>query len=712
MPSGEVYRVRSDTFAHRVGPHVHRFIPRSLRGRLALAAVLCSLVAVWVTYGLVRYVADLEFERAVQQSAVGHLDAFDAFVVTQRDEMGAFATSLSESVAARGGPSALATRTAGLVRSMSIARASSAVVLDEQGRSAFASGTPADLSMLRAVASALGTRTADGLEWSGRVMVVGAHAVRMADRTVGYVVAARPLESEVGSRFLPLDDSLDITFGPPDPAILSYPDTPVGGFIGGSDTQVLDDGSSRTLAVLPSISETQAGVALFVVRDARLTAAMDRSVRAALATAIFVSLLGMGVGMVLARTVQRPIDRTRRHLRDEGARALEGLPVTPAGVRRETTTEFVELSREVDLLLEALSSRHNELVTARDHARKAEETLRIAVDGSPEMKLVAENGIIIFANPAAQTLTGTPIEDIVGKPSAQVIREWDVRLEDGTPLTIEAAFGMAGRPIPMRGTSRDGVERSIELMTVPMSEDRSRTLITIRDTTEERRLEAIREEIFSLVSHDLRAPLTVVRGYLDILQRPLQPEARERALESARHNADKMEALLEGLLEATAPEDLLAPKSIKPTPLCDIARDVVSSMQAAAHGHSIVAACDGEPLVLGEERRLRQALVNLVANAIKYAPEETTITVRVGQAGGLGILAVEDEGPGIPAENREEVFARYGRLASAEKKPGLGLGLYIVNVIADTHGGRARVEDAPGGGARFLLEIPLAPDET
>jgi signal transduction histidine kinase len=146
-----------------------------------------------------------------------------------------------------------------------------------------------------------------------------------------------------------------------------------------------------------------------------------------------------------------------------------------------------------------------------------------------------------------------------------------------------------------------------------------------------------------------------------------------------------------------------------PVPLCELAEDVATSMQTTAPEHTVSFVCRKDGIALGEEKRLRQALVNLVTNAIKYAPAGTAITVAVeaGKDDTRAALVVEDCGRGIPDEYKRTVFDRFTRVdAATAGKPGLGLGLYIVKVIAESHGGRVYVEDRDGGGARFIIELP------
>ncbi len=233
-------------------------------------------------------------------------------------------------------------------------------------------------------------------------------------------------------------------------------------------------------------------------------------------------------------------------------------------------------------------------------------------------------------------------------------------------------------------------------------------MLTARNVTDEHRLEALRAEIVSLVSHDLRAPLTVISGYLELLSRPIDDEARAKAYEAARTAADRMASLIGELLETTRAEQVFAPAVFEKVRLGLLAEDVAEAMRLGSN-REIVIVKRKKAEVLGDPLRLRQAIENLIGNAIKHTPDGTDVTVIVDATETHGFLAVEDCGPGVPDDARESIFERFTQLRHRAGREGLGLGLYIVRVIAESHGGSVHAESAESGGARFVLEIPLAP---
>lgn len=216
-------------------------------------------------------------------------------------------------------------------------------------------------------------------------------------------------------------------------------------------------------------------------------------------------------------------------------------------------------------------------------------------------------------------------------------------------------------------------------------------------------------DVVPVVVHEVRAPLTVLLGYLDILRRPLPEKERDAALRAARQAVHRMDDLLEDLLTASGVEDIFNPKEAVPLRADDLARDAAAAFGPIADREiSVIAECS--PVVLGEERRLLQALDNLITNAATYSPEGTTVRISVECPADTALIAVEDEGPGIPSEERERVFEPYTRLhgPNGAGRPGLGLGLYVVRAIARGHGGEARAEEpTSGAGARLVIELPV-----
>jgi signal transduction histidine kinase len=288
-----------------------------------------------------------------------------------------------------------------------------------------------------------------------------------------------------------------------------------------------------------------------------------------------------------------------------------------------------------------------------------------------------------------------------------------VKDEHGRALTADDIYRKAlGGPTVIYLDTPDAPGRWYVVQVQRHADDfHNRILITLRDVTEERRLQQVRSEIVSIVSHDLRTPLAVVVGYLDLLRRPMSEEDRLKALDAAKRSAGRMADILEDLLSATRAEELLAPASLVPVPLAALAEDVVSSMAPTHTDREFAVAAECRPVVMGDEGRLRQALVNLVTNAFKYSPDGSPVSVNVTCGADRAQLAVEDAGTGVAEGDRLRIFERFARLeGDREHQAGAGLGLYIVRIVSENHGGHVSVEESSLGGARFVIDLPWGGD--
>lgn len=208
------------------------------------------------------------------------------------------------------------------------------------------------------------------------------------------------------------------------------------------------------------------------------------------------------------------------------------------------------------------------------------------------------------------------------------------------------------------------------------------------------------------VAHELRTPITVIRGTLELMEDGADDPAATRAL--VVDELDRMTRIVEDLLLLAKAErpDFLA---FGETNLTDLVVDVVAKARALGNRHWRVAQVSEGTLFI-DGQRLTQALMQLAANAVRHTRAGDLIEVGSQLREGLLLLWVRDAGPGVGPQDRERIFERFvqaGRVVSADaSSPGIGLGLAIVLEIAQAHGGTAWVEDAEGGGARFVIALP------
>ncbi len=231
-----------------------------------------------------------------------------------------------------------------------------------------------------------------------------------------------------------------------------------------------------------------------------------------------------------------------------------------------------------------------------------------------------------------------------------------------------------------------------------------------------RELDRLKSDFLAEMSHDFRRPLTVVRGAVELLssERPGPLAERQRELvERAQRNVHRLEEFTEDLLEMARIEHHAIELDRVEMDACALVREVVDDERPLAQekGQTLDVACVPDAVtIVADTGRLRRAVGNLVGNAIKFAPPSTPIAVRTARNGTTFSVSVTDHGPGVPPAEREKIFEKFARGQRAPFVGGAGLGLSIARSLAELHGGGVRYEDAPGGGATFVLTVPVGID--
>ena len=226
-----------------------------------------------------------------------------------------------------------------------------------------------------------------------------------------------------------------------------------------------------------------------------------------------------------------------------------------------------------------------------------------------------------------------------------------------------------------------------------------------RDATE-RRL----RQFLADASHELRTPLTSIQGFAELFR---LDAARDRVdlaviLRRIEEEAARMKTLVEDLLLLARLDDT-RPVRRAPVDLAVVAADACSDAIAVAPDRSVVLDAPEPVVVAGDGDHLRQAMANLVGNALRHTPTGTGIDVGARRDGDGARLWVRDHGPGLSADTLEHAFDRFWQADHARTGAGAGLGLSIVSAIVDEHGGTIAAENADGGGARFTIRLPMEP---
>jgi signal transduction histidine kinase len=238
-----------------------------------------------------------------------------------------------------------------------------------------------------------------------------------------------------------------------------------------------------------------------------------------------------------------------------------------------------------------------------------------------------------------------------------------------------------------------------------------RTYEAERATVDElRRLSSLRADFVSLVSHELRSPMAAVIGSARTLQqrwRELRPDQREAFLAVIGDETARLSALVGDVLDTSRIEAGTFGYHFTDVDLAEVVRDSVAAAEIGQDEVTLKADLPTAlPGVRGDAERLRQLIDNLISNAIKYSDSGGEVHVDARADDGHVVVSVRDSGPGIHAEQHEQIFEKFGR-AAGSAKPGTGLGLFLSRSFAEAHGGSLEVESAPGTGSVFTLRLPV-----
>lgn len=358
----------------------------------------------------------------------------------------------------------------------------------------------------------------------------------------------------------------------------------------------------------------------------------------------------------------------------------------------------------------------------------------VICDNEGRVARVNEAAIRLLALPEAEIIGQSMLSDewnrrppgAVGETGDNPLRQAILRGEEciNCPIEVEVA----------------GSPRTLSVSASPIresGEQHAGTVIVLRDVTEERNTEMLKEEFLSILSHELRAPLTVISGYAQMLRRKLSKRELENEIEYAdliKEQATRMSSMVGDLVESTRLESGRQTIEKEATNLGQLVEDVVRRMRAeqrhSATKHELQLSIEaGLPKLQLDRRRIDQVLTNLISNAIRYSPDGGRIKVAVkrdGQAAHYNkgnseapivyppslLVLVTDQGVGIPPDERAHIFDRTfrGKRAQAISLQGLGLGLYICKTAVEAHDGKIGVTEGPKGvGTTFWFTLPLPP---
>ena len=229
----------------------------------------------------------------------------------------------------------------------------------------------------------------------------------------------------------------------------------------------------------------------------------------------------------------------------------------------------------------------------------------------------------------------------------------------------------------------------------------------VKTAEELRDLDQTRSDFVTMVSHEIRSPMTVVAGIADVLRKRrarLSEESIEELTETLAREARRLAKLVSEVLDLEAIDRGGMDLELSPVDVAELAKEAIAD--AGESGRTTLDISGGEMELRVDRDKIKQVLLNLISNAAKFAPEGTPITVLVRPEEMSIVVSIEDEGPGIPPEKMEQLFQRFSRLEGTRTKPGSGLGLYLSRLIVERHGGVIWADSLHGEGATFAFRLP------
>jgi len=322
--------------------------------------------------------------------------------------------------------------------------------------------------------------------------------------------------------------------------------------------------------------------------------------------------------------------------------------------------------------------------------------------------LVDRDSIVRYWNRAARLIVGVDENDAIGQPAAEVVPGWALIEEHVQPAESTSPELGRAAAIPI---SIEDEERWLSVVGVELGDGR---VYAMRDVTEEHALEQARSEFVATASHELRTPLAAVYGAVKTLRREdleLEGSVANTFLEMIESETERLSAIVNQILLAGQLESGRVSLVEREFDLLQLVDGVLNAARVTAPDTvEFQVDADGVGPLRGDEDKLRQVLVNLIENAVKYSPDGGTVTVGLRAENGRARIEVRDLGLGIPESDHQRVFEKFTRLDPGLSRGvgGTGLGLYIARELVERMGGVIAVASAPGTGSSFVVELPTS----
>lgn len=446
----------------------------------------------------------------------------------------------------------------------------------------------------------------------------------------------------------------------------------------------------------------QQGEVVAVVRTAtslaRLGEATGDLSRSIVLTALTVALVAAGIGWWVSWRIAQPMREVREGAERFAAGDFSRKLSVPA------TEEFAGVAESLNQMAEELDERLRTITRERN---EREAVLESMVEG---VLAVDADRRILALNTAAAELLGVAPDEVQGAAIEEAVRNPDLQrvvtaaVSGQGPLEVDLTVHVGDREQYLQASGALLRARDGEVVGA---------VVVLNDVTRLRRLEAVRRDFVANVSHELKTPVTSIKGFAETLADGAleDPESARRFLRIIAGQADRLNSIIEDLLALSSLEEGAGTHvDLQETELCDVLAVAVDvcAPKAEAKDITLLVECPRGLRVDANPPLLEQAVLNLLDNAVKYGPSGTTVRVTAEPATGEVVIAVADEGPGVPREHLPRIFERFYRVDKARSRDlgGTGLGLAIVKHVTQVHGGRVSVDSVVGRGSTFRIHLP------
>jgi len=460
-------------------------------------------------------------------------------------------------------------------------------------------------------------------------------------------------------------------------------------------------------ASFPVFAATGEAIALLEARlpSKEIDASVGSLVTRLLATALVLAALAVLAGIIMGQQVTGPVAT----LTD----AVEKL-----GHGDFSTSIPVGGTREVGRLARTMEDMRNNLVELTGTLRRREAEAQAVLSGIVEgVYAVDKSRVIRYLNPQAARLLGVQAHDAIGRFCGDVLKPCAV---DGhRPCDTRCPILLARVEGSSQATEhlnlREGSARTT-IITSAAPVDELQVQV-IRDETELEGVRRARDSVLANISHEFRTPLAAQLASIELLREGMDTlplEHQKELVYSLERGSLRLTRLIDNLLESVRIESGqlgIRHQSVSLEEIVEDADALIGALLKQRRQTLELHIPDDLPRIDGDGPRLTQVFVNLMANASKFAPEDSVVRIGGAQRNGRVLAWVEDEGPGLPVAESESIFERFYRGPDQEPEPGgLGLGLWIVKSIVERHGGSIAARRTEAGLTRFEVELPAATD--